>query len=1074
MALRVRVLGAFEVEGVGVHDLGARKSRTALKVLALSRGRPVSVDRLVECLWPGQPPARPAAEVSVLVSRLRSVLGAERLVRSDAGYRLDLDWLDLDALDELVAEASACASDGSWARARAAAEAALALDRGELLADEPDADWAEPDRVAAGRLLAQARRAASLAALAVGDHVASAGLSEQAREGDPYDEEALRVLMAALTAASRPASALAAYARVRARLGEDLGVGPAVETEAVHAAILREQPIPGMVIGVAARPRSLATEAAGDESSFAGREVELGVLDAALARAAAGRLSIVAVEGEAGIGKSRLLTAWSAGIRAGDTTVLAGRCDDLDLTLPLAAILDAVNAYLRGLGADTAQLLGSDAVLGSLLGVETMTPSGGPLSAMTIATMADPAVGQVVLFDALLGVVRRIAQGGPVVMLLDDAHLAGASTIDWLRFAAQRAPDLPLLIVAARRPEEGRALPSSELITLGPLDRQAVEEVVGADRAEALFARSGGHPMFLIELAAADTGDEFPTSIRQAVAERCDRAGPATARTLRTAAVIGPEVDLDLLAGVLLLPPVELLDHVEEGVRRHLLVESEHGFSFRHDLVREALVASTGASRRALIHREAGRALAARAHPDPLAVAYHARLGGDEKRAAVALTEAAALAWERHDQAEAERRLDQAVALDDVPAIRLARARGRILSRDFTGAIEDAQVALGQGGGAPALEVAGWAAYHTRDFAAARRLADDGARLADDPALRASCLSLAGQVRTASGDLEGAESRLEEAARLARGANAVVASGWLGTLRVYQGRAEEGLELLHAAAVPGVGSAGFFRARAMGMAGYALALLGRADEALAAFDGLESDLQRQGWAGRYLGLVQNSRGWILRNLGDTLAADDANRLGVETGARVARTEPKLGVEQQVHGLLDLTAGRLQAGDLDAARSHLAAVEPLQRLDHSLHWRHELRARLLSGRLALAEGDLEAARTLAALLADEARGLHAARYSAMAGILESQAQAAAGEPIEMEEAARLVESLPRLAGLEAWWLTAEMASATGNPEWWALAERRAAALARSAGPHAETLRRYADARLESMRTAARPG
>src|SRR4051794_15262106 len=100
--MRVRLLGRFEVEGVADRDLGSRKGRTGLKILALARGRPVSVDRISDVLWPDASPSRPADQLGVLVSRLRSVLGGERITRTDEGYTLVADWLDLDELDELA------------------------------------------------------------------------------------------------------------------------------------------------------------------------------------------------------------------------------------------------------------------------------------------------------------------------------------------------------------------------------------------------------------------------------------------------------------------------------------------------------------------------------------------------------------------------------------------------------------------------------------------------------------------------------------------------------------------------------------------------------------------------------------------------------------------------------------------------------------------------------------------------------------------------------------------------------------------------------------------------------------
>jgi hypothetical protein len=183
---------------------------------------------------------------------------------------------------------------------------------------------------------------------------------------------------------------------------------------------------------------------------------------------------------------------------------------------------------------------------------------------------------------------------------------------------------------------------------------------------------------------------------------------------------------------------------------------------------------------------------------------------------------------------------------------------------------------------------------------------------------------------------------------------------------------------------------------------------------------------------------------------------------------MAATEPRVHAEQRAHGLLDLTDGCLQAGDVAGARRHLAAVAPLQEVEHGLRWRHELRGRLLTGRLAVAEEAWEDAQAAAADLADEAGRLGIARYLAAARILEAQARAGAGEPVDVDALASVLEDLPGLAGLEAWWLTAEAAAATGIAAWWDLAELRAAQLAESSGARSEGLRHFAGRRLERMR------
>ncbi|MDQ4131199.1 MAG: AAA family ATPase, partial [Actinomycetota bacterium] len=583
VGLRVRVMGPFEIEGVGSQRLGSRKARTLLKVLALARGKPVPVDLLVECLWPDAMPAKPATQVAVLVSRLRSVLGADRLVRSDAGYALLTDWLDIEAVAQLGEEAARRSSTGSHALARAAASAALSLVRGPVLEDEPDAPWAEPDRAAAERLVNRVRHTAAEAALATGAWADAVELGRRALDDDPYDEVALRVTMAALASSGRPASALAAYAEFRARLGEHLGVSPSPDTETLHTAILLEQPfgIPGEPLP----PR--VTGPVRDGSVLPGRAGELERLDSALARAANG-IELLVFDGEAGIGKTRLVRHWVDRVEAAGVTVLWGSCDELGRTLPLQAILDALRSHLRLL--DTASLravLGAEApVVGPLLSV-----TDEPATSREWLGPADSAAQQAVLFGALLAALGRLPRP-PVALVLDDVHLADTSTLAWLAFAVHRRDDIRALIILTRRSGEGAALPPATIITLGPLDLAATEALVGAERAVELHARSGGNPLLLAELSAAEPGEQLPASVVEIVTARCERMGVA-APTLRTAAVVGPDIDLDLLAAVLWRPPVELLEHLEHGVNHRFLDERGGVFAFRHALVRDALAAGT-------------------------------------------------------------------------------------------------------------------------------------------------------------------------------------------------------------------------------------------------------------------------------------------------------------------------------------------------------------------------------------------------------------------------------------------------------------------------------------------------
>lgn len=1027
MTLRVRVLGGFEIEGVADGALGSRKARTMLKVLTLARGRPVPVDTLVDVLWGDRPPAKPSDQVSVLASRARAALGAERLPRSDAGYALVVDWLDLDAMTELVDEAERRLASGAATAARTAATAALALARGPLLPDEPDASFVEIERTAAARLSARAHHVGARAALDAGDPGAAAELAERALDHDPFDEEALRLVMTARVQSGRPASALATYARVRAHLADELGVDPSFETETLHTAILLNADGPEPELS---EPTPIVP--------LPGRGRELEQLDGALLRG-----GLVVVEGEPGIGKTRLLAEWSGRTRAGGITVLAGRCEELGRALPMQPVIDALTAYLRSFDDDEVdRLLADDAAL--------LAPLLGRAGTDRLPTGAiDQGTGQLLLFQALASVIGRLE---PIVLIVDDIHLAAPLTIEWLRFAVTRFHGSRVLLVAAARTDESPTLPDAVRIRLAPLDLAAVTDVVGSERADDLLARSGGNPLFLVELASAEPG-ELPASIRDAVAGRVERAGAEIAATLRAAAVLADDIGLDLLAGVTGVSPVVLLDHLEEGARRGVLAEQGNGFRFSHALVREALAAGTSATRRALLHREAGRALVSRPDVDHVAVAFHARLGGDTSLAAEELVAAAEIASRRFDQEEAERLVDESIALVETAAARLVKGRIELLRRKYPEARADADRAYALGAGAAAREIAAWAAHYQRHIADAIALADDGAAIAENDDDRAACMLIGGWASQALGDFAGAETRLDAAHRQASGATRMQAAVFLGSLRSHQGRIDEALALFRDRPAATDALHGYPLLHTLMFGAMALADRGRAAEALADIEELAAQVERAD-AERWSGRSENLRGWVLRNLGATAEADEWNERAVDATNTLGMIEPL------AHGHLDLACGALLARDTVRAARHLEAAAAIDLEIHAMQWRHRLRRRLLHGRLALLEDDPATALELGTGVVTESDERGMERYRVLGRVLVAQAQLASGEEVDIDALGALLERLADIAGLEAWWVTADVATVARNSRFRALAEARVGELASKAGDRAGELGRVA--------------
>lgn len=1040
--LSVHVLGAFEVVGLDERGIGSRKARSLLKLLACSRGASVSVDRITQALWGDELPAKPADQVSVLVSRLRAVLGG-RIPRSDAGYALRYDWLDLDEMIARSEEASARLRSGRPGAARAAATAALRLVGGRPLPDE-DSEWADVARTQIERVVATTRHAGAEAALAVGAPGEAAALASAALDLDPYDETALQFAMRALARTGRPGSALAVYTAFKSRLVDEFGVDPTSETERVHDDIVLGKDTAFPAVG----------DGASSRAALVGRDAELDALDTRLADARRASQFVI-IEGEPGIGKSALVQEWAARIARGGTTVLLGRCDQVGIGLPLQPVLDAVKAWLdsaRGpldsVGGDGSAgdgsagdgSVGGDRVLGPLLGIGDAARSGS--GALSTTTVEESEFGRLRIFTALSELIDRRRAGSPMVMIIEDVHHADPGTLAWLNFFVRSLAGV--MAVATSRPR-GVDVERANMLALGPIDVTAAAQLVGDLEVGLLHARSGGNPLFLMELAQVADG-ELPASIVAAVRRRGDALGPA-ASTLRVAALLGSEIDLDLLSACCRRPVGEVLDHIEIAVAHELLSDLPDGLRFRHDVVREALVAGTTVAVRAFVHREASILLAARADRSPLDTAHHAERAGAADVASAAFVEGAAIAAHRYAADLAEELLDRAIELSDSYRARLERARVRLTRRNLDGAASDADIALAIDRTPTALELAGWIAYYRRDYPTALLLAEEVRESATDEAVQAGAAVLEGRIRHARGDLVGAVSALQTVTRdigshRLRGIPAV----WLAAALVHQGNVGEALSYLEDARDSpdlqehpfAVGHAWFARCLANGIAG-------RLAAASAAVAGLQAHADGSGVAGhRFRPMAANFRSWLERSVGDLAAAEKSSLEALDLAGHASFEEPA------VHARLDLVEIYLGGGREADANEMLGVAAAHLESTCTMAWHLNQRLLWLSGRLALRAGDAAGAGACAAELASDAGARASQRYLVLAdhlSVLVASRGPGNRHAVSDGDAAieRMLAGLDHLAGLDSWWLVAEWAAATGNDRLWQAARARAASL-----------------------------
>jgi len=389
------------------------------------------------------------------------------------------------------------------------------------------------------------------------------------------------------------------------------------------------------------------------------------------------------------------------------------------------------------------------------------------------------------------------------------------------------------------------------------------------------------------------------------------------------------------------------------------------------------------------------------------------------------------------------------------------RARVELANNDLEAARRDAEAAVSRGGGARALELAGWTAYYCRDFPSALRWAEAAAAEAEERERRASSLSLAARLHHSLGDLERADQHLTEAVRCEAPGVRAMAQVWLGSLRAHQGRAQEAHDLARAGAIdeaalrhPFVISHSYFAQV------YGLANLARPAAALDRLGDWERTLEDLGSTGdRYRPAALNFRGWVLGALGGRDESDACHHRAAELANTLQ--------EPRVHAQLDLARSALEGGDLDTAERWLGHVELPDDGQGTMVWHQRHRVGILRAQLAIAHGRLSEAIGLASEVTFDAKARGARRAEALAAAVLAEARLRAGVVVSDEELRAVLRELGDRAGLERWRLAARIAVA-GGPSWaWDQAAAWATALAAASGSRADEVASHTRGVLQAL-------
>jgi DNA-binding SARP family transcriptional activator len=685
--LILRLLGRPEVSCGGQSLRFRSRKELALLLYLASDGGLHPREKLAALLWPQSGENQSRASLRNALYGLRTTLeggtGRARLraERDSAAVGLDLASgveLDLSLLKDTSARPLVEAPGGEYRSLLEELRAAAAAYRGEFLEgfsldDAPDFDyWVALERELWLRSAEAVFDRLSGLELEIGEVGAAVATAERWRHHAPLSEAAYRRLMEAYFAAGDGAAALRAFEACRRVLQEELAIEPSPETQALAARIragASSGPTPQR-----ARPRASGAtgppRSGGLEVPFVGRSEEFGVLVEEYHSARGGSARAVAVAGEAGIGKTRLVEQFLRWALAEGADVLKGKAFEATGGLPYGPLVGALRERVDRERAPDDLL--EDVWLSEL---SRLLPELKERYPDLPPPVSDEATAKARLFEAIAMLVAALAGRNAVVLFMDDLQWADAATLDLLRYASRRWAEegAPVLLVMAARTEtpevmtrltQRRAGFSHDLpmrrVVLGPLTEEetvrllwslASPEREGEEETSRLLERfggwlhneTGGQPFFLSESLSAlvergvlvrqrdagrwtvdvgaAPGGMVPPGVREAILARLARLGPDALLLLTAAAVLGRPSDFEDLRSVAGMDEDEGLFALEEAIASGLLREiagdttplpvgeGPESYACAHDKIRDVIYTEAGGARRRVYHRRAFRTL---------------------------------------------------------------------------------------------------------------------------------------------------------------------------------------------------------------------------------------------------------------------------------------------------------------------------------------------------------------------------------------------------------------------------------------------------------------------------------
>lgn len=666
-----------------------RKAVALLAYLAVTH-KAHNRDALAALLWPEYDQSHAYAALRRTLSALNKALGGYALAIEREAIGLDDQadvWVDTEQFQHRLAE---CRTHGHaenvvCARCVEPLTQAVELYREDFLAgfslrDSGDFDdWtffqAETLRRdlagALDRLVRHASRGAQQ------EYEAAITHARRWIAVDPLHEPAHRELMKLYALAGQRAAALRQYQECARVLKEELDVEPLAETTQLYETIKanrlktsdrRQKPADG-------RPGSLASDQSPEIARsypLIGRAAELAALLRLHAASRDGRF--VVIEGEAGIGKTRLAEEFIQRARADGASVITGCTYEGELNYPYHVFVDALRAALSQPG--QAAALDRLPVVWRTEAARLLPELTGRFADLGSASSLEQPGAQSRFFEGIRQVLLALCTpaSSPGILFLDNVHWADAASLDLLTYLVRRLRGQAWSILIVWRSEdvardhrlhallsEAQRSGLGAALTLLPLDAPRVAELVQSaalsakslpsDFSERLYQETAGIPFFVVEYleAVARGGSDWsmPASVRDLLHARLAPITEIARQLLQTAAIIGRSFDLETLREASGRGDEEIVTALEQLAAHRLICELPSGdvsqapaYDFGHEKLRELIYQETGLARRRLLHQRVAAALIVYGHKHRRIgsaagqIAYHFQLAGQAGEAA--------------------------------------------------------------------------------------------------------------------------------------------------------------------------------------------------------------------------------------------------------------------------------------------------------------------------------------------------------------------------------------------------------------------------------------------------------